>query len=294
MSGLLLRALELVGVAACDHLKLANHPLSLTQELILNGGALFLVCMVCHGELVRLKPSPRYLTEFYLLIAAGGALGGMFVGILAPMIFKVYLEWKVGMAVSFLLAAGLLFVPRRSDRWRWIRYLVVTPLGAAGLFCIVLWEFNEQHAIDRARNFFGAIAVTEDDVDDPAQHAFLLKHGHIIHGCQFVDPKKRHWATTYYGEDSGVGEAVKFLHRSGAIRVGAIGLGRWHQWRRMPRPAICSASTRSIPRCFAWRRSTSPFWPIAEALARSYWAMQWLSLESEEPRRFNRPYRRCV
>ncbi len=44
--------------------------------------ALFIACLFCHGELYRLRPSPRYTTQYYLLIAAGGALGSMFVGIL--------------------------------------------------------------------------------------------------------------------------------------------------------------------------------------------------------------------
>ena len=64
----------------------ADQPLSLPQEVVLNLAALFFVCMVCHGELVRLKPNPRHLTEFYLLIAAGGALGGLFVAVVAPLV----------------------------------------------------------------------------------------------------------------------------------------------------------------------------------------------------------------
>ena len=39
-------------------------------------GTLFVVCMICHGELYQLKPAPRYLTQFYLTISLGGALGG--------------------------------------------------------------------------------------------------------------------------------------------------------------------------------------------------------------------------
>ena len=42
-------------------------------------GGLFVCCMVCHGELYRLRPDPRHLTGYYLMIAAGGALGGLFV-----------------------------------------------------------------------------------------------------------------------------------------------------------------------------------------------------------------------
>ena len=41
--------------------------------------AFFVCCMVCHGELARNKPHPRYLTQYYLMISAGGALGGLFV-----------------------------------------------------------------------------------------------------------------------------------------------------------------------------------------------------------------------
>ena len=45
-------------------------------QLGASGVGLFVCCMVCHGELYRLKPDPRHLTGYYLMIAAGGALGG--------------------------------------------------------------------------------------------------------------------------------------------------------------------------------------------------------------------------
>ena len=45
------------------------------------------VCMVCHGELVKLKPVERYLTSFYLMIAIGGALGGILAAVIAPKVF---------------------------------------------------------------------------------------------------------------------------------------------------------------------------------------------------------------
>jgi hypothetical protein len=67
---------------------------------------LFVCCMVCHGELVRLKPKARHLTTFYLMIAAGGALGGVFVTLIAPLAFKGYWELHlalVGTALIFLI-----------------------------------------------------------------------------------------------------------------------------------------------------------------------------------------------
>ena len=218
-------ALELVGVAAADHLKLTKYPLSLVQELTLNCGALFLICMVCHGELARLKPRPRYLTEYYLMISAGGAMGGLFVALVAPIIFSTYLEWKLGMGASCLLAMGLLLVPGPGGRKRWLRCGLLLPPVVLGLGYLTYWEYDSRQVLDRTRNFFGVVSVTEDDIDDPAKHSIRLKHGRIMHGCQFTDPVKRHWPTSYYGEDSGIGQAAKFLHESGTMKLGAIGLG---------------------------------------------------------------------
>ena len=76
---------------------------------------LFTACVVCHGELARIKPQTRYLTAFYLTIAAGGAFGGIFVGIIAPLIFPAIWEYHVGLwAVATLLAFILLF---EKDSW---------------------------------------------------------------------------------------------------------------------------------------------------------------------------------
>lgn len=66
--------------------------------------ALFVACMVCHGELYRLKPPPQRLTAYYLLISAGGAIGGFFVAIVAPAIFDDYRELQLGL---WLLSYGV-------------------------------------------------------------------------------------------------------------------------------------------------------------------------------------------
>jgi hypothetical protein len=73
---------------------------------------LFCVCMVCHGELARSKPWPRYLTAFYLAVAAGGASGGIFVGLLAPRLFTGFWEYQLGL----LCAASLLLLNLSLDR----------------------------------------------------------------------------------------------------------------------------------------------------------------------------------
>ncbi len=68
-------------------------------------GALFVCCMVCHGELALRKPHPRYLTQFYLMVSIGGALGGIFVALIAPRIFHDYTELPIAVAGCALLAA---------------------------------------------------------------------------------------------------------------------------------------------------------------------------------------------
>ena len=74
--------------------------------------ALFIVCMLCHGELVRLKPAPRHLTAFYLTLTASGAAGGLFVGLLAPALFTGFFE----LPIALWFTAALLFGVLRRDR----------------------------------------------------------------------------------------------------------------------------------------------------------------------------------
>ena len=77
---------------------------------------LFTICMVCHGELVKLKPPERYLTSFYLMVAVGGALGGVFVVAIAPLLFAGFWEFHLAIWTSLLL----LFIVLMRDRNSWI------------------------------------------------------------------------------------------------------------------------------------------------------------------------------
>jgi hypothetical protein len=102
---------------------------------------LFATCMICHGELVRLKPGVQHLTSFYLAISGGGAAGGIFVALVAPHLFTSFVEfeWSLGLAVVLLLAT--LFLDRQS--WVFSRsfMLPVTVIvaGIAMAYGIGLW-----------------------------------------------------------------------------------------------------------------------------------------------------------
>ena len=60
---------------------------------------LFVCCMVCHGELALQKPNPKQLTLFFLMVSVGGAIGGSFVAIVAPLAFDSYWELPIGLTV---------------------------------------------------------------------------------------------------------------------------------------------------------------------------------------------------
>jgi SAM-dependent methyltransferase len=197
---------------------------TLTHELALQigvfCGGLFVACMFCHGELVGVKPVPRYLTRFYLMISLGGALGAALVGIVAPLVLPAYFELAGGLIVTALL---LLWQVRRG-------HLVFGALAAAAVLttagCAV-WGIVEfyKDTIVTARNFYGVLRVQEHG-RDTTSHRRSLVHGTILHGTQYRDGELSRLPTTYYTSTSGVGRALEVRHPSTTpIKVGVIGLG---------------------------------------------------------------------
>ncbi len=195
-------------------------------QLIVYSTVLFICCMVCHGELYRLRPDPRHLTGFYLMIAAGGALGGLFVAVIAPLIFNDYFELQW----SLLLCGVLLLVmvcrpnqvPEKPKFWRYIAGVLIMGLAAFGF---VLWQQAYQAGISniyKSRNFYGVLTIISKG-DGPDRY-FELQHGSTVHGMQFIDPSRAAWPTTYYIEKSGVGLALRALP-AGHRRIGMVGLG---------------------------------------------------------------------
>jgi hypothetical protein len=103
----------------------AAGDVGIRTEIAVFVALLFLGCMICHGELYRLRPHPRLLTSFYLTVAAGGATGGFFVSILAPNLFSGYWELPLGMLLTWVLAGVVFARERRSglpEGFRWCAY----------------------------------------------------------------------------------------------------------------------------------------------------------------------------
>ena len=186
---------------------------------------LFVCCIFCHGELARLKPDPRHLTSFYLMIALGGALGGSFVALLAPYAFRGYYELPIGIVLCAVLA---LFILYRDSRQRWWdpAWLVLLGLTLA-LMVYLAREVREGSSDCRlvVRNFYGSLQVS-DSADSETEGALrTLTNGTIMHGEQFLNARQRTRPTSYYGPNSGVGLAIRTSQSHPDQRVGAIGLG---------------------------------------------------------------------
>jgi len=196
-------------------------------QIVVFSGVLFVCSMICHGELSRLKPHPRYLTSYYLMIALGGALGGVFVTLVAPLIFFDYLELHVGLLGAGALCLIALYGDKGSwfhrKRMSWGVPLVIVYVVVATLFVAQARE-PRQSVIVRTRNFYGVLSVQQLFPDSPDEQLHL-RHGRILHGTQFTAPKKRRLATGYYSESSGAGLVLRHFPRQQQRRIGLVGLG---------------------------------------------------------------------
>jgi hypothetical protein len=200
--------------------------LSLRWQLVVYLIALFVTSMICQGELTRSRPSPRYLTTFYLTIAAGGALGGVFVALIAPRIFTESSEYQIGLAAACLLGFAGWLRAGALPQWTSGNFAVRLPLMAlliGGLTAFVASVTSgKQGAVVSARNFYGILRVmAREDGNGPFRE---LQHGRTRHGFEYLDAARRDWPTSYYGPQSGIASALNALEKPGR-RIGVVGLG---------------------------------------------------------------------
>ncbi|MDE3166619.1 MAG: fused MFS/spermidine synthase, partial [Acidobacteriota bacterium] len=234
--------------------------------------------------------------HFYLMISAGGALGGVLVGLIAPRFFNSFYEMPIGLAVcgvvvlialranpdwGFLaellppprlviaalllaafgfawtgifsfaarnwspednvrngimlgafFAAALLAVTLLRGGPGWLRSGLKLPAVLSEVLVLLLIGYvaNEVREASHGyrlvvRNFYGGLKVRDNGTPDQLDATRTLTHGTINHGEEYLNPARRHLATTYYGPNTGVGVAIREKQRTGAVRIGVIGLG---------------------------------------------------------------------
>jgi hypothetical protein len=177
---------------------------------------LFVCCMFCHGELALLKPPPRYLTTYYLMISLGGAVGGLLVGLAAPYVLTGYFELAIG-----LVACALVLLSRtvRIAWWAAVASAVVVGATAWGAGKALQDQISTSRVM--MRNFYSVLRTRDDATPAPFRS---LVHGGIVHGGQLLDPEMRFRPSSYFGPNSGYGRLFASLS-DGPRRVGVIGLG---------------------------------------------------------------------
>ncbi|MEO8193501.1 MAG: fused MFS/spermidine synthase [Gemmatimonadales bacterium] len=224
--------------------------------------ALFtLTALVLHGELAASRPAPVRLTEFYLWMAFGGALGGAFTALIVPLVFRSTLDYTMMLVIACFLRPSV----RRALSFRKIAIAVVPALilaiGAtpdvdgtpffggsspwvisivAAVIALMLQRDSIRFGVAVAsisvagflfqestgtlfsdRSFFGVYRVTRR-----AGPATVLYHGTTIHGAQFADSARRLRPVTYYHPNGPVGQVFQSLQTDQASRsVGVVGLG---------------------------------------------------------------------
>ncbi|GAB4478919.1 MAG: fused MFS/spermidine synthase [Burkholderiaceae bacterium] len=191
--------------------------LDLLHAAVTYFAGLFVACMFCHGELARLKPDPRHLTRFYLMLSAGGAAGAVLVAIVAPLALDGYFELNVTLV---LLAALLLARLAGAAR----------IVGVLALVATAWFAHQGAHEYSRdtrvmERDFYGVVRTRDREVDGVRYRA--MYHGGIIHGGQLLGEQYKRVPSDYFGPTSGYGRLFAALNETKPQprRVGIIGLG---------------------------------------------------------------------
>jgi len=186
---------------------------------------LFVCCMLCHGELALRKPAPKYLTLFYLMVSVGGAVGGIFVAIIAPRVFNSYLELPIGLVACGALAVIVLSDVEIPKLGPWpVRFALAIAVGLLAGYLLRKELADRQGYHLFARNFYGELRIRDDDVGQEYALRNLL-HGTINHGSQRLNPDHRYEVNSYYAPSSGIGRTMAAKQGLGPIRYGVIGMG---------------------------------------------------------------------
>jgi hypothetical protein len=182
---------------------------------------IFVSCLFCHSEAYALRPKRvSESTLFYLLFAAGGALGSFLIGIASPLLFRFNNDLAMTFLVTALLALAVTWSGGWSQRLLW-------SVASVLMMVLVVWVqiASLRDTTVAVRNFYGSLRVKQT-FGFPGATLRTLTNGTIQHGTQiFGSDKLRRTPTTYYAEDSGIGLALRLCCEGRPRNIGVIGLG---------------------------------------------------------------------
>jgi hypothetical protein len=192
-----------------------SDALGILEQIGIYALVLFAACMVCHGELYRLRPHPAHLASFYLMVSIGGALGGAVINFVALYVFKGFWELPLGLALCWLVFLVVTLVSKSSFLNRWV-FIAKEVLLLSAVVIASVRSYQQVRAdlindLYIQRNFFGVLRVRQRDfyavipiyLESIGQyiksyHRYALIHGVTVHGYQFHDETLRDLPTSYY------------------------------------------------------------------------------------------------
>lgn len=223
---------------------------------------LFVAGLVCHNKLASDRPDASRLPEFYLCVAIGGMMGGLFNTLIAPTLFNTIVEYPL----AIVLACMILQRDKEINRFDFLlpvcmalvtiglallvdRYDVSTVVAVAIVFGIPLVIINhhfrsrpvrfalalgavmigsvvyseiQNRTLHDERNFFGTLSVRFD----PVSATRTLYHGNTIHGRQFIDPNHQCEPLSYFHRDGPLGQIFEAFNANAfSPNVAVVGLG---------------------------------------------------------------------
>lgn len=245
-------------------LSLSGAHLSIVLMVVIDVAMVGAVSYAAHARLAATRPAPEHLTQFYILVSLGGALGGLLNGFLAPMVFNRIWEYGLALAATplllvqadavrklltskwgprlvlpavvtlpLLLIFGLVPLIDRTQGHRLLQVVAVL-LVLAGAW----WASRQPITLALVLLLFtstaGAAVVLTSALTErtfygtyQVTHAATrhsLVHGSTIHGYQMTAPELRDEPTSYYGRGGPVGDIFETVQPAGTVAVG-LGVG---------------------------------------------------------------------
>lgn len=212
--------------------------IELLQQLVIQCGAVFFGCMICHAEMVRLRPEPKRLPKFYLAISVGGALGGIIVALIAPFVFRDYFEHPLVLAIIGITGLYLVLREPRPDagaaqRSPWLRpaaifSVVFLLVGLGGGISKEISRLDE--LVERVRNFYGVVKIVKEDEDEPQEYGLVMEQGGVDQGSQYQLASRKMQPLCAFDENAGIGLAIanhakRRADPNAPLRIGIVGMG---------------------------------------------------------------------
>jgi hypothetical protein len=196
-----------------------TDPLLTLFIMILFMVTLALVSYAAHGSLAADRPSTTHLTKYFVLISLGGAIGGAFNGLIAPLVFTAPLEFPIVLIMSLLMLTILL-------KGHTLKYSMLILLSLFSLIVVATGGFaNKQGVVSEGRSFYGSWEVRDQYANAEKDILRTFSHGTTIHGDQLRAEGERSTPTSYYALGGPLSNLVDDAMRNSNPEITVIGLG---------------------------------------------------------------------